>query len=607
MLRRTISDRKIIICGILILLGSFLPYLLLHSDSVILVGDQLDGEIFTYLYGAEYLFSGQHRIAEYMGGIPREALFPASVFTMLFYKILPPLAAFLANLFFVSAAAFSGMYVLLEKLECKKLVAFVTALIFAFLPFYSVYGLSIAGIPLVAWSFLKLKEDAETIVEGKRPRKGREAELLRPVLFLLLYVVSSSFVLIGYAVIGLAVLYCLILLCSRKRRYYIGVYGAAFCMTVLYLLMNKELVGQVLGFGTTLVSHKTEYVLHGQPFFQSMTDLFLRGAGHAPSCHGFLILPVLAMIVTGAFLYRGWERTSRLQYRILTGCFAAAAGIAVFYGIFHTQYVAQLRQRLGGFFVYFQIDRIYWFYPVLWYVMLAMLVSLLGELGDGQGRQVSRPLREKNHFQKYHFHVNGWKAVQLFLLLFSAAVVLWRSDFKKNVRQLLLSDTSNAVTWEKYYGPEIFEEIEDYIGKEKSSYRVASVGLNPAVAAFNGFYTVDGYSNNYELSYKQSFRRVIEGELLKDETLRRYFDDWGNRCYLFCAQLGTETYFEKDSGVSIRELSVNTEQLKALGCTYVFAGVPVENATALGWTLEKEFEAVQSDCRYRIRLYRLPE
>lgn len=77
------------------------------------------------------------------------------------------------------------------------------------------------------------------------------------------------------------------------------------------------------------------------------------------------------------------------------------------------------------------------------------------------------------------------------------------------------------------------QEIDDAIGRDKSTYRVAHLGISPAPSLMHGFYTVDGYSNNYSLEYKHRFREVIAEELEKNEEVRVYFDLWGNRCYLF--------------------------------------------------------------------------
>ena len=64
-------------------------------------------------------------------------------------------------------------------------------------------------------------------------------------------------------------------------------------------------------------------------------------------------------------------------------------------------------------------------------------------------------------------------------------------------------------------------------------YRVASIGIHPAIAQYNGFYTLDTYNNFYPLSYKHEFRKIIEKELEKNKKIRNYFDAWGGRCYFF--------------------------------------------------------------------------
>lgn len=560
------------------MLAGFLPYLLLREGSVITVHDQLDGEIFTYLFGAEYMFSGRERIAEYMGGVNRAALFPPCFLTVFFYKLLPPLAAFLLNQLITVFAGYLGMYAFLLKLTEKRSVSAACALIFSFLPFYSVYGLSVSGVPMLVYAFWELYE-----------HKHR----LRSFCLVLLYGLLSSFVLIGFAVSGLLLVWCAALLLGRGRRKRGEVFAASALLIVYYLAVNRELAAQVLGLGEAQLSQKTEYVLNSIPFWQSFSELFFKGSGHAASLHGWMAVPFAATAAAGALWADRLSGRARRLYRVFVLLYASAAAAAGFYALYHCAPVIALRGRLGGFFVYFQLDRIYWLYPFLWYTMLAaacVLWSALlcgAESGSGRGAFAAR-------------------FVPAALILAGAAVVLLNSDFKKNVRQLISPQTSNAVTWEKYYGPEVFEQIKRYIGADQSEYRVACAGLNPAAAVFNGFYTVDGYSNNYELSYKRRFREAIAGELEKDEALKAYFDGWGNRCYLFSAQLGQNYYFEKDAGITLEAPAWNLEALKALGCRYILSGVPIQDPESLGLRPEGAFEAEKSDCRYKIWLYGIP-
>lgn len=107
-----------------------------------------------------------------------------------------------------------------------------------------------------------------------------------------------------------------------------------------------------------------------------------------------------------------------------------------------------------------------------------------------------------------------------------------------------------------------FQEIKEYIGLPVADYRVVSIGIHPAIAQYNGFYMLDTYNNFYPLSYKHEFRKIIEKELAKNKTIRTYFDEWGGRCYIFTAELGKNYMFTKDSKKRLKNLQLNTAQLK---------------------------------------------
>ena len=53
------------------------------------------------------------------------------------------------------------------------------------------------------------------------------------------------------------------------------------------------------------------------------------------------------------------------------------------------------------------------------------------------------------------------------------------------------------------------------------------------IAVMNDIYVIDGYHQIYPLSYKIKFRKIIEDELNQNQKLEKYYDEWGNRVYLF--------------------------------------------------------------------------
>jgi hypothetical protein len=113
----------------------------------------------------------------------------------------------------------------------------------------------------------------------------------------------------------------------------------------------------------------------------------------------------------------------------------------------------------------------------------------------------------------------------------------------------------------------------------QSGYRVASIGLHPAIAQYNGFYTLDTYNNFYPLSYKHRFRQIIAKELKKNAKLKNYFDTWGGRCYIFADELGKKYDYRKHSKKKIRHLQLNTKKFKAMGGRFIFSSVPIMNAS----------------------------
>ena len=163
---------------------------------------------------------------------------------------------------------------------------------------------------------------------------------------------------------------------------------------------------------------------------------------------------------------------------------------------------------------------------------------------------------------------------------------------------------SNKMSYREFYSTKLFDEIDDFIGLPKESYSVASIGLHPGIAQYNGFYTVDSYQSNYSLDYKHRFREVIEKELDKSPLhLKRYFDGWGSRCYVFVAELPLPYYYTKDLNAVVKNLELNTVALKELGGEFVFSSVEILNAEQTGLKLLKVFE--RNDSPWKIWLYKI--
>ena len=121
-------------------------------------------------------------------------------------------------------------------------------------------------------------------------------------------------------------------------------------------------------------------------------------------------------------------------------------------------------------------------------------------------------------------------------------------------KKLNLFSTKN--TFDEYYKFELYKKIKDRIGDA----RVASIGIDPLIAAMNGINVIDGYHNLYPKSYKVKFRKIIEKELNSN---KNNFDIWGNQVYLF--------YNDKNN------LKIDFKSAKKIGANFIISSFEIES------------------------------
>lgn len=533
---------------------SSLLFVLLGTNSVVTYHDQLDGEVLCYLYHAKYLFQNS-TIPEFMNGAGANALTPPAPLFILFYKLLPPFAAFVVCRYIGMITGFIGLYLLLTKGKVHPVIACLCGVLFAYLPLLSVYGLSMYGIPLAAWLLWRL---CETEKEQKR-----QAVFLLVVLFI--FACSSSLVLSGFAVLLGVFFVGIVWRQARKSISYWCGFGA---LTFGYLVCNRSLVAQVLGIGQTYVTHKEEMVLGKTSFFDLFWNLFINGIEHAQSYQKWIVFLTVCIFIAGV-CKKEWQNG---YWRMLGILFITAAGIALLSAGYESTPVLSLRNRLGGAAVWFQFSRIYWLYPALWYAALGLALQWL----------VSLPVKKRT--RRY--------AVGIGLAVYgmTAVTVLWAGDWKMNVKNLLLQK-SEGISWQEFYAEDVMTQVQEYLyettNEQPEAYRVVSLGICPAAALYNGFYCLDGYSNNYPLEYKHRFRQVIEPELQKSMYLTEYFDTWGNRCYL-CSSETPGYYTVEKGGFYYADFEMNVEAFQELGGKYVLSAAYIDQPERTGLTLLRE-------------------
>ncbi len=563
------KDTVLILTGLLAVSLIALPYLILGEGSYVQVHDQLDGEVLNYIYQARYLGQGDV-IAEFMNGMDKAAMLPPAPLGVLLYCILPPFAAFAVMHWLCLTAGFLGMYSLEKKLGLTPEIGWVTAVLFCYIPFYPVYGLAALGQPLLVLCGLRLREG--------RGAAGKKRCIPGFLFGIALYAAASSLTLVGYAWVGLGVLWALGLAASalfqkgmkRKETLYASLRVGSGVLVLLgvYLLTNLDLLRTLTGQGIT--THRQEMVLQAlqQPMTQ-LKELLFSGGSYSP-VYSVGILTALALLTLGACLKKSLrERVGvwlvkawRLAVLIFCGALLAV--------LWNCSPVVELRLSIGGTMTYFQADRIYWIFPFAWMLVLGYTLEGLGGLVS-PGKEHRKP---------------AGKLMTVAAGIFGAVLVaaeglqiLRDSTFNKNIR-LMLSEDYRQVTWESIYMEDVFARIDEVIGEDKNSCSVVSLGIYPSVALYNGYICADGYSNNYDLDYKHLFRQIMAAELEENQDVRRYFDDWGNRLYLAGAPYGINGMVGKGQG-GYTELDYDLDAMYyALNIRYLLAAAPVELSSA---------------------------
>jgi hypothetical protein len=141
----------------------FFPFLYLGENSFVISHDNLDSDVVWFKTISEsgklFLFSNDVKLDNIMNGIPRNSLPPAFNLISFLFFLLSPFNAFFMNKILTHFFAFLGMFLLLKSYVFKKqeetFFLFSVSLMYFLVPFYGTLpGLSIAGIPMVAWCFV---------------------------------------------------------------------------------------------------------------------------------------------------------------------------------------------------------------------------------------------------------------------------------------------------------------------------------------------------------------------------------------------------------------------------------------------------------------------
>ncbi len=351
------------------------------------------------------------------------------------------------------------------------------------------------------------------------------------LLYIAVYSAMSSLVLCGFAWIIFLGLCVGVLILTKRGKEKKGLIFAFLEMSAIYLLFNISLVCQILGIGDSMVSHKSEYVLTGAGFGSLLKEYFINGGDHSVDYHKYILLAVICVGCSWVLCKRSWSETIHKWVRMIVVFLMVILALCAMGALWNCNTGIDLREKMGSLGS-FQFGRVLWLAPAIWYVVLALCLAVLWT--------------QKNRIR--------WTGI---LIAFGVLGIMGLSVFqgssvKNCVKEMLLPEYE-TISWSDYFALGVMDQVEEYIykaeGRELSEYRVVSLGIDPVAALYHGFYTLDGYSNNYDVRYKHAFREVIAPEIERNEWLKAYYDDWGNRCYLFSAEI--PGYYNIEKGMFV--------------------------------------------------------
>ncbi|HEY8424209.1 MAG TPA: DUF6044 family protein, partial [Clostridia bacterium] len=558
--------------GVFLVFLYILPNLILGKESYIFMFDTWDSEIFFYKLSGKYLFSLDGNIPEVMNGLPVGSVNVFSPIQVFVYMILDPFWAFFFNDFWVRAVGFLGIYLLFNKIfqGRRPYISFLCGVILAYLPAFSVYGTSLSGQALLAYSVWNLIE-----------RKHVGASYALAAFFAL----SSSLILTGYYILAFLLILAVILHIKSGFKTAKGAYCSFLLILGIYFITNFKMIYNLLF--QNFVSMRSERVIRERKFWDALT-LFFGGHYHAVAVQQYALIAVLAVLV--CIIIKQKNKTLSPQDKKYLNIVWILLGYNFFAALVNSFYFSKpgiwLSTRLG-FLEGFQYRRLFFSYPVTWNIIFGVCVFLLAEWGVfdyllSRFEKIKKPLQS---------------AVSLalaFLLAFGITTAYeavtnnaYQYVYLENVKRLFFRQTvkERYITYNQYIDRELFGAIKEHIGKDPEEYRVISVGMYPVIAGMNGFFTLDGYFQLYPLDYKHEFREIIAGELEKDEGLRIYFDEWGNKCYVFSAELGRRCDYSKLNSKAI-ELNINVSKFKEMGGEYILSAVEIKNYQELNLNFE---------------------
>lgn len=539
----------------------YLPYLILGKDSYIRIHDTLEGEL-VWLHilresGDMFSLSNEVILDNLMNGLPRNVLPSGYTVIALLCHFFDIFYGYILGQYIFKTIGFVSFYLFIKRYMTLNYIneygiVFVCLLLTA-IQFFTPFGISIMGIPLLAYGFARLyyQEDYKITC-----------------LIFFIFPFFSSFVWSGIEVIILFNLYLIYLFWVHHSQFkkWLAAWTAFIAGT---FLANIQFINGMLlldGFR----SHRVEYFKYNDVpnFSDSITEFF----SFFFSTHYHVSIFISTLIFTIFLIAHYGIKKNPWSLSIFK-----AIILIVLWQAFYP-YVEYMTQNLL-FIKSFRFNRFGFLVPFLWFVLLLISLDTIARF---------RLLKKS-----------------IPIILASQFLILFLANDESIHNYKKMMGTDNFPSYKDYLAIRQFSEIQKIIPKDNQN-KVISIGMSPTIAQFHDYPTLDGLFSVYDLNFKHQFRKIMHLELESNPKIKEKFDQWGNRCYLYSSELGVENVQNCQSArdkLKINQLKIDKNQIKKLGGQYIFSASEILNANELGLRFLK---AVGKESEFwKIYIYKL--
>ena len=453
-------NKHTLLIGIGFVIFLWLPFLILGEHAYLQVRDNLDDFIVKRILLSLNFFKWPWQtIKEVLGGTPRCFLTSSLDISTFFYYLFPPFVVYSINEWWMKVIAFLGMLLFCRKyIGSSSLISFISAALFAMLPFMHYYGLGITGLPLVFYSFFNIL---------KRQSKFTD------YLFLVAFPFCSLAVLTGF---WLLPLFFLILLFDfyKTKRFSRSAFWVILLMGILYLLVEYNLIYQLY---QSIVLGNQDYVTHriaNHTNFNIKDSIiyFFFSSSFYPILSFAFILIILEFF--GYVNFNIKQNFLKLKNNAIEYLFSNTLLLMLIFTVLtYGLKVIGLENRV------LHLGRVNTIFPVFYYFIFAFFLNVMNK-----------------------------KNLRTTILIFAIGILQTKYNFSNNVelrknfietyrtifssrqsvdQELFYYKNVGHMSWKSFYSEKLYSQIANFIGKDKSSYMVVSIGIEQMIALYNGF------------------------------------------------------------------------------------------------------------------------